>query len=65
MNSDRIVEEEQKEEGIEIPNKIRNQILSGIVAVASMTGYAFYMGLVQVTTFIISNYLKSNLDFHQ
>lgn len=35
-------------ENDEFPNKLRNQILSGVTAVLAMVGYALLSGLVQV-----------------
>jgi hypothetical protein len=43
-------EEEEKihDEAVEYPNKKRNMLVSGMVAMSAMLGYAFMSGLVQV-----------------
>ncbi|XP_064638812.1 metaxin-1-like [Lineus longissimus] len=44
----RDAEEKTHEEAVEYPNKKRNMLVSGMVAMSAMVGYAFMSGLVQV-----------------
>ena len=41
-------EREKKTESSQYPNKRRNMLVSGMVALTAMVGYAFMSGLVQV-----------------
>ncbi len=56
LNSDAEAEKKRKEEDEkkraeigEFPNRRRNMLISGAVALTAMLGYAFMSGLIQVT----------------
>ena len=52
LEEERKAQQEQNEKKTEVgqhPNKKRNMLVSGMVALTAMVGYAFMSGMVQVT----------------